>query len=377
MSKRIIPLLTVFVIGGLIVSCSTSSPLIKEAQTSIKNQQYDSTLAKANRYIQKYPGKPLGYFYKGEALGLKGNSIDISRPKKARPLYLKMDKAFTKATEIADTMSNPPEILQRIGPVRTSIWRSEHNAGIKFVSSDSLNNTVPNPLEVSIAHLKNATIAQPDCAITWNALAQVSAMKQKYKQATKAQRRYLSLKDSATVRSHLLLAQWLNRSDRSHKALSVLKHTRQKYPNSLKASAMLADTYSKLGKADKSISVVQQLVKRNPSNGRYRMSLGTQIYQKAIDLQHKFDSNIDKIISLETKKMSASGDQADKLQQKIDKLRAKNESLLNRIHKLTGRALKQLHAPLIMAKMAEKFIIHWELFIKTKLRSFSKSVMQL
>jgi predicted Zn-dependent protease len=346
-SKKIAPLLTTLLLGGLIVSCSTtSSSVLKNAQNYIKSKQYDSTLAEANRFLQKHPGNAEGYFYKGEALGLKASDtskISISTPKKATPLYKQMAQAFDKAKQIGDTMSKPPSVLQRIDPVRTSLWRTEHNLGVNYARKDSLHNTVQNPLEVAIGHLQNATIAQPDCAISWNALAQVNGLKQNYKQAAAAQQKYLSMADSTTSRNYLVLAQYYNRSNQPKKALPVLEKAHQQYPDSIKTVEMLADTYSKLGQSDKSINLVKELVQKNPSNGRYRMSLGTQIYQKEIKLQHKYDSNSDSLLTLQNKKTNASGDQADQIQDQMNQLQEQNADLKKQMDDLTQRALKQLH----------------------------------
>ncbi len=322
LSKKTMPLLATLLLGGVIVSCSTtSSSGPKNAQDFIKNKQYDSTLAVAKRFIKQHPGNPSGYFYKGEALGLKGGEVDKETPQQATPMYKGMDKAFIKAKQIADTMSNPPGILDRIDPIRTSIWRTEHNLGVNYARPDSLHKTVDNPLEVAIGHLKNASIAQPDSAVTWNALAQVNGLKQNYKEAAKAQKKYLSLADSTTSRNYLVLAQYYNRSDQPKKALPVLEKAHQQYPDSIKTVEMLADTYNKVGKPDKSISLVKELVKKNPSSGRYHMSLGTQIYQKEIKIQHKYDHNMDSLLTMQNQKMNASGDQADKIGDQMDQIK--------------------------------------------------------
>jgi tetratricopeptide (TPR) repeat protein len=344
MTKTIKPLLATLLIGGLIVSCSTSSSLLKNAQSNIKSQNYDSTLADANRYIQKFPGKPLGYFYKGEALGLKAGKIDISTPDRATPLYKKMAAAFDKANQIADTMGKKPSDLERIDPVRKSLWRKEHNTAVKYAKKDSLHNTVPNPLEVAIGHLTNATIIEPDSALSWEVLAQVNGMKQHYKAAAQAQEKFMGMADSISARDYLLLAQYYNRSKQSKKALPILLKAHQKYPDSTKVDEMLADTYSHTGNSNKSISMVKKLVQQHPSNGRYRLSLGTQIYQKEINIQNKYDKNVSKLLTLQNQKRNASGSKADAIQSQMDQLSAKNAQLEKKMDSLTQRALKQIHA---------------------------------
>lgn len=354
LSKKSTPLLATLLLGVLIVSCSTTSHvLLNNAQNFIKSEQYDSTLAAANRYIQKFPRKPLGYFYKAEALGLKASNIDIDYPQKATPLYKKMARSFTKVKQISDTIANPPKVLQRIKPFKTTLWRKEHNLGVNFaVPKDSLHNTVPNPLEIAIGHLRNATTIMPGKAMSWNALAQVSSMKKNYKEAAKAQKQFLSLKadSSTTSRNYLVLAQYYNQSNQPHKALPVLQKVHRQYPDSIKPVEMLADTYNKLGKSEKSIALVKELVQKDPSNGRYRLSLGTHIYRKELKIQDKYDNRVNKLITLTNKLITLENNgkgkssQAEQLQSKINKLKAKNAALKQKMDALIQRSLKQIHA---------------------------------
>jgi len=340
MSKKITPFLLVILIGGLIASCTTTNPLVKKEKSNIKNKNYTSALNAANTYIQQNPGDPLGYYYKGVALSQKADS----EQNPDTTLFKQMDQAFTKATQIADTMSKPPKQIKTIGSMRTSIWRTQHNLGVKYAKHDSLHKTVSNPLAVSMSHLRNATIIQPDSALSWNVLAQVSGMNQDYKRAAQAQKKYLSMADSVGAKDYLILAQYYERSNQTQNAINTLQQAHQKFPQNTQAVEMLADAYSNAGESDKSISLVKKLVNENPSNGRYRLSLGTQIYQAALKLQHQYSKNMNQLISLQSKQRNASGSQADQIKQQMNKLESQTAKIKSQLDSQTAKALKQVNA---------------------------------
>jgi tetratricopeptide (TPR) repeat protein len=342
MYKKTTLFLTACLITGLIASCSSSSPLLKKAKSNIKSSNYDSVLAISNRYIQQYPDKPLGYYYKGVALGQEADSQDISTPQKAQPFYKEMAQNFSKAEQIADTMDNPPGEIKRIGVIKSTFWRDEHNLGVKYAQKDSLHNTVDDPLEVSIGHLQNATIIQPDSALSWSVLAQVSGMKGHYKQAAQAEQKYVHIADSLETRDYLLLGQYYERAKQPQKAISVLSDAQNKYPDSTRVVEMLADAYSNAGQSDKSIHLVKQLVQKEPNNPRYRLSLGTQIYKSVLGIQDKYNKNMNQLMDLQMKKRKASGSKADQIEQQMDKLESETKSIRDNMKSLTDQAIKQL-----------------------------------
>jgi tetratricopeptide (TPR) repeat protein len=344
MYKKTTLFLTACLITGLIASCSSSSELLKKAQSGIKSNNYDSALAASNRYIQQFPGEPLGYYYKGVALGQEADSQDISMPKKAQPFYKQMVQSFDKAQQIADTMDDPPKEIARIGAIKAPLWRTEHNLGVKYAKQDSLHNTVQNPLEVSIGHLQNATIIQPDSALSWNVLAQVNGMKGHYKEAAQAEQRYVNMADSLQTRDYLLLGQYYERDKKPEKAVTVLKKAQNKYPDSTRVIEMLDDAYSNTGQSDKSIHLVKQLVQKEPNDARYRLSLGTQIYKSALKLQNKYNKNMNQLQDLQLKKKNVSGSKADQIEQQMSKIRSKNKPLKQKMESLTSEAIKQLKA---------------------------------
>ena len=125
MIKNIIPLLIACLLSGFVMSCSSSSPLVDEAESNLKNENYDAALAAANKSIQQNPQNALGYYYKGAALGQKGQAQES--PSEAEQYYKQMKEAFEKARQVASNAEEAPDEIERIPAIINSIWRTEHN----------------------------------------------------------------------------------------------------------------------------------------------------------------------------------------------------------------------------------------------------------
>ena len=343
MNKKIIPLLIVFVTAGLLASCGggSTNPLIGEAESNVKNGNNEAALTAAEKSIQQYPGDPLGYYYKGVALGQKAQNMED--PEAASPLFVQMDEAFNQASSIADTLDEAPEQVGFIGDVRTNLWQTEHNTGIKFAQDDSLMATVDDPLDVSAAYLKNATVIQPDSALSWEVLATVNNMRENYGEAAAAQQKYIELQPNADVKAHRLLAQYYLLNEEPEKAVQALKAAREEFPQNVGIVETLADAYSQMGEADKAIGIVEDLVEQDPSNAQYHLSLGTRLYQSATKIQSSYDENLDQIFELRQEMRSAQGDEASELETKIEGLQQTNDELRTEIKELTDRAISELN----------------------------------
>src|SRR5699024_7004072 len=98
MHKKIIPFLTICLTAGMIAACSSSLPLIGDAESSIQDGNYEAALTAAEKAITKHPKNAAAYYYKGVALGQQGQ--DLEAPTDATEYYKNMNKAFSKAQEL-------------------------------------------------------------------------------------------------------------------------------------------------------------------------------------------------------------------------------------------------------------------------------------
>lgn len=343
MIKKIIPLLIVFVTAGFLASCGggSTNPLIEEAESNVKSGNNEAALTAAEKSIQQYPGDPLGYYYKGVALGQKAQNMED--PEAATDLYIQMDEAFNKAKAISDTLAETPEQITFIADVRTNLWQTEHNTAIEYAQDDSLMATVDAPYDVAAAHLKNATIIQPDSALSWEVLATVNNMREDYGKAAEAQQKYIELSANADVKAYRLLAQYYLYNEQPEKAVETLENAREKFPQDVGVVEALADAYSQMGEADKAIAIVEELVEQDPTNAQYHLSLGTRLYQGAMEVQSSYDENLDQIYELRQELDNAQGDEASQIEAEINELKQENEELRAEIDALTDRAVVELN----------------------------------
>jgi tetratricopeptide (TPR) repeat protein len=333
-----LPHLLLTLLVGLLISCGSSNPLADKAQSNIESQNFESALAAAEESIQTSPQDPLGYYYKGVALGeIAGAEED---PSARTDSYKEMNTAFETAKSIADTSESVPGEVNRINSVKQVLWQTEHNRGVKLATDDSLKNAVDQPLAKSMTHLKNATIIQPDSALSWNVLSQVSAMNKSYADAAEAQKKYLSIAVDTSLKAndYLQLASYYYQMDEQEEIVTALEDAQQQFPENQEIVSNLADAYQRVGNSEKAISTVEQLVEKNPENPQFHLVLGSKIYQQALVYNDSLSQNSDKVFELQRQDNSDS----QSVQQQITQLQQENEQLQAKVDKLSNRAEKEL-----------------------------------
>lgn len=331
-----LPYLFVTLLIGILVGCGSSNPLADEAESNLKSQNFQAALESAEQSIETYPKDPLGYYYKGVVLGqLAGETENADS---SLVYYKRMNEAFDRAKEVAANAEEVPEEIERIDDVKNLLWQTEHNRAVKLVTDDSLKNTVENPLEKSVQHLQNATVIQPDSALSWTVLAQVSAMNQNFEQAAEAKEKFLTVAVDTAVKvsDYMQLASYYYQLDEQQKVLEVFQRAQKQYPKNEKIVSNLADAYARTGEADKAIATVQELVEQFPENPQYHLVLGSQIYQQALLLSDTLEANAQKISEL---KQQGNTQQAAQLEQE-------NQQLQQRINELTNRAEEEIKTTL-------------------------------
>lgn len=346
MLMKKLPHILVTLLVGVLIGCGSTNPLADEAQSNIENQNYQAALESAEKSINQHPQDPLGYYYKAVALGELANNEED--PAARQDYYKRMNEAFAKAREVASKAEEVPDEIGRISAVKNVMWQTEHNRAVKLATDDSLKQTVDQPLAMSVQHLQNATIIQPDSSLSWNVLSQVAAMNSNYDQAASAKSHYIEMVHDTTVtpNDYLQLASYYYNQEKHQKVADVLERAQNQFPENQDIVSNLADAYNRIGQPDKAISTVEKLVEQNPKNPRFHYVLGTQIYQKALKLNDSLSANSDQILQLQDKLDETSGAKAQKIKEQISSLMEENKELQPRIEKLTNRAEKQLNETL-------------------------------
>ncbi|TYP94769.1 Tetratricopeptide repeat-containing protein [Fodinibius salinus] len=333
MLRKQLPYLLVTLLIGVMIGCGSSNPLVEKAESNIKSQNPQVALEAANESIEKYPEDPLGYYYKGVALS--GLAKQENDPSARRDYYKRMNETFAEGEKIAANSENTPDEINRIPTIKKQIWSSEHNLGIKYFRNDSLKNTVNNPLQYSEGHLENATMVQPDSAMSWDVLAQIAGANKSYKRASSAKSQYLKMiPDSAKkATDYMQLGSYHFNQENNQQVVKVFEEAAQLFPENKDIISNLADAYNRVGKSDKAISTTEKLVQQNPEEPKFHQVLGTQLYKKALTLGDTVSANKEKIKTLKEEGGN---------KQKISNLEQENKKLSSQITELENRAEKEL-----------------------------------
>src|SRR5699024_4301086 len=224
-------------------------------------------------------------------------------------------------------------------------WQTEHNRAVKLATDDSLKNAVQEPIAKATDHLKNATIIQPDSSLSWNVLAQVSAMNKDFEVAADAKEKYISMIEQDTTlkaNDYLQLASYYFQADANQEVVSALEMGIEQFPDSDELVSNLADAYQRAGQPKKAIATVKKMVEQDPQNPQYHLVLGTQIYQQALVLNDSLSANYDEIFSLQQKLRNSSDAEKENIQQQIAELEQQNEQLEPKVEELTDQAEEEL-----------------------------------
>lgn len=343
MFKKFIPYFFVTLLIGILAGCGSSNPFVDEAQSNIKSQNFEAALSAAEQSIQNQPNDPLGYYYKGVALG---EIADTKEPSARQDYYKRMKDAFAQAREVASKAEDVPSEIERIDAVVNTLWQTEHNKAISYASDDSVKKTVSNPLDISIAHLDNATLIQPDSVLSWDVKAQVYYMNDDVQGAITAMEEVMQLKDQPTAEDYARMAGYYSIAEMPEKAISTLEKGQEQYPANKDIVTRLADAYTNAGETEKAIATIEALIEKEPENPQFHLVLGTQIYKTVLALSDSLKANSDKIFDLQQELRSAQGSNAGQLKQQISTLEQNNEQLQQRINGLTEKATKELNTVL-------------------------------
>lgn len=327
MKKHIYSLSAVLMVAVLLLSCGTEDPLIQPIKAGYYTTNYDDALAAADSALELQPNNPVIYFYRGATLGkVAENNPDVTARKAT---YEQMRADLMKARELFAEQEDPAGESEDIQPTIYQAWSVEHNAGVQYATDDSLMNATENPLNLSIAHLINATTINPDSTLSFDVLGSVYYMNQEPAKAADAIAKVIELQEKPAAEDYDRLASYYFVSDQPEKAVDAIQAGLEFYPDSVNLIQKLADGLFQTGQTDEALNIMNQLIESEPDNPLYRLVVGTRIYQRVLTLNDQLAENKETIFELEQN----DGDQSE-----IDALKAENEELNSEIERLTERA---------------------------------------
>lgn len=340
MKKSLTSLFSLLAITLLVVSCGSDNPLISQAKKSISSMDYDAALTAANEAIATTPDNADAYYYKGLALSAKAKNTP--EPAERVSEYEEMRAALMKAKELYAAQGVNSKESLNITPTILSAWETEHNEAIKFATNDSIMAITQDPLKIAIAHLKNATIINPDSTLSFDVLSQVQYMDKDYEGAISSLSKSMELKNPPPSGDYSRLGNYYMLNEDYDSAVLTLEKGIEIYPDTITLVQQLADAYMSVGEMDKAITTVENLIATDPNNAQYHLVLGTQVYQTVIGMSETVSANYDQIFELRQQAKKLRGDEKTNVQQQIDAINAENVKLKAEISSLTDRAISEL-----------------------------------
>lgn len=331
MKKHIYSLFAALLILVFAASCETGDPLISPIKAGIDSQNYDAALLAADSAIIKEPSNPLGYYYKAVILGKIAEAEPVVSERTST--YEEMRANLLEAEVLFDTEGNSYVEVTQVTPLILNTWSFEHNEGIKYATNDSIMATIDNPLELSIAHLINATTINPDSILSFDVLAQIYYMNQEYGKAAESITTAIKLQDKALASEYDRLGSYYFLNEEPEKAVAAMREGLELYPDSVSLVQKLADGLFQIDRTDEALEVMNDLIANDPDNARYHLVVGSRVYQRVLTLSDTYSLNSDKIFELERNNGS---------EEEINALKAENETLDAEITDLTAKAEEAL-----------------------------------
>lgn len=330
----------IFMMGLLVVGCESISPLIKEAESQFKSQNYTAALQAADQAIAENPADGLGYYYRGVTLASMGENE--GNPADRREFYADALEAFTTATAIFDTLEKKPEQATTISTVITSAWASEHNSAVELLTVDSIAAQYANADARAIDHLINAVTLSPDSAISHSVMASAYYRIDDIPSAISAYEIVMELTQPADVDDYEFMVSLYLADQRFDDARATSMEALELYPDVTSFVQYLADSYLQTGDTDKAIELVRQLIENDPENAQYRLVLGTQVYQAVTDLTEEYSALISQRYDLSQSIRSLRGSEKTAAEARVDELTVESDALEARINELTSIAAEEI-----------------------------------
>ncbi|MFV1884688.1 MAG: tetratricopeptide repeat protein [Balneola sp.] len=332
MKKHIYSLFAALLILVFATNCGPdSNPLVKPIKAGIDSQNYNAALSAADTLILKESANPLGYYYKAVVLGKIAEAEPTASDRTS--IYEDMRSNLDEAEILFAAQPEPASEADEITPLVINTWSLEHNEGIRYATDDSIMASVESPLEMSIAHLVNATTINPDSVLSFDVLAQIYYMNNEYANAAKAISTAIKLQDQGKASEYDRLGSYYFLSEQPDKAVEVMREGLKLYPDSVSLVQKLADGLFQIDRTDEALEVMNDLIANDPENARYRLVIGSRVYQRVLNLSDAYSSNSDKIFELERNNGS---------KEEINALKTENEAIDAEITDLTTKAEEAL-----------------------------------
>lgn len=258
----------------VLISCG-GDPNIESAKLNLSRRDYVKALESADAAIAMTPTNPLAHYYRAYILLEQGKRQPVGQ---REMYYLRADSSFNTASTLYEAQPQPGKEYALIELNRVNTWVEEYNAAINVLNADPNAELNEEQYGKSIAHLSNAFAILPDSLNSLDILGEVHLMRNDDANALATFQRALAADGEAIPFRYQRVGQLKMRAQAFAEAEIIFKEGIAKFPANIDLVQELADLYIQSGEADKAISVLGDLVERQPENAQYHLVYGIQIY---------------------------------------------------------------------------------------------------
>lgn len=334
--KFLLPVLIILFVW----SCETVDPLIEEIQTGILIGNYDAAIETANRAIEEDSTNSLAYYYKGVALGQSAHMKED--PADRKPIYEETRKTLLESKKWMERAEDRPDEYDDVGEAIISFWAFEHNQGIDYLTDDSARAAVATPDEYALSNFINATVIEPDSALSYIALSSTHFNQGNLQSAISAYEDAMTRMSEPEFDDYDFLINLYILDEDFENAERLSIEAREYYPGETRLVQYLADIYIQTERTDEAIELVRDLIAEDPENPQLYRVLGTQIYQSVNAINQDISNLLEESFEVERDMRRASGSERDAKEAELDEMRNELDELIAQSRELTELAASEM-----------------------------------
>jgi tetratricopeptide (TPR) repeat protein len=338
--NRIKPFLLIFALAGIFWACETTDPLVNEVQLYLVTGELDQALGLVDAAIEEDENNYIAHYYRGNVLAAMAERYEDPRDRKE--YYERARASYDTAKRLMQAREETPGELQDLEDDVTFYWAEEFNAGVNILNDDSVFAATPEPNLTAIAHFENASVIQPDSALSFMVMSSAYFNEDMIDEAVESYEKAMSLlsrpeKDDYEYMISILLVQ--GNYDR---AVEFSDKARADYPEETIFVQLLADAYLQTGQQEQAISLVEGLIADDPDNPQYRRVLGTQVYQTVSVMSDRVSELYEEAFEKRRTVRSLQGSERERVQRELDEMQSRIDDMEQEIDELTQISIREM-----------------------------------
>lgn len=314
------PILSILIIMGLAVGCTSYDPLVRDAKSNFDEGNYQDAIETANEALTANPDDPFAHYY--HAMANAGLAQQTEPPSDRQGYYEETFSSMNNARRLFEETQTLSSEAILLDDVYSNLWAYEHNSGANYILDDSLRNVTPNPDELAIQHFENAIIIQPDSSISHVVLASTRYNTGDVDGAITAYERAMTVLNPPSIEDFDFLTNLYLLRERHGDALNMAEEAHEQYPEEASFVQYMADAHLYLGDLDQAMELIRGLIEDDPDNPQYYYVLGTQIYQVAQEHLDEATNKYTQAWDMELQLSQLTQAERTDLQEQIDQLKS-------------------------------------------------------